>query len=113
MWLNRHLDTSILTQRSRYTTKHRTHHHVALLFRGRRIIAIGQNRIHTKGPHTTIHAEADVIRSLGDHSKLRGATMVVIRIAASGILYSKPCAICECLLQKCRREYGLRDWIHS
>jgi hypothetical protein len=112
-WLNRHLDTDILSQRGRYTTKHRTHNHVALLFMGRRLIAIGQNRVCNKGPRNTIHAEADVIRSLGDYSKLRGATLVVIRIAPSGILNSKPCSACQCLLEKCQREYGLRSWIHS
>ena len=113
LWMSRRLDTDILSQRSRYTTKHYTHHHVALLFQGRRIIAIGQNRICTKGPHITRHAEVDVIRSLGDHSKLRGATLVVIRLAPSGILHSKPCSACEVFLHKCRREYGLRGWIHS
>jgi len=112
-WLNRHLDTDILRQRGRYTTKHRTHNHVALLFMGRRLIAIGQNRVCNNGPRNTIHAEADVIRSVGDYSKLRGATLVVIRIAPSGILNSKPCAACQCLLEKCQREYGLRSWMHS
>ena len=109
-WVNRHIDTTILGQKMRYTTKHRTHNHVAMIFQGRKIVAIGQNRAHGTG---TIHAEVDVIRSLGDTTKLRGATLVVIRIASSGILNSKPCPACTCVLQKCVRAYGLRSWIHS
>lgn len=109
-WLHRHIDTDILGQKKRYTTKLHTHNHVAMIFQGRKIIAIGQNRAMGCG---TIHAEVSAIRSLGDSSKLRGATLVVIRLAASGILNSKPCPACTCVLQKCVRAYGLRGWIHS
>jgi pyrimidine deaminase RibD-like protein len=109
-WLNRHIDTDILSQKQRYTTKHYTHNHVAMIFQGRKILAIGQNRAHGTG---TIHAEVDVIRTIGDTAKLRGAILVVIRLAPSGILNSKPCPACECVLQKCVRAYGLRGWIHS
>lgn len=121
-WLNRHIDTDILSQKSRYTTKHYQHNHVAMIFHGRKIIAIGQNRVADNGytrrngvirRKSTIHAEVDVIRSLGDTSKLRGATLVVIRLASSGILNSKPCPACQCVLEKCVREYGLRSWMHS
>ena len=122
LWMNRHIDSNILRQKSRYTTKHYQHNHVAMLFHGRKIIAVGQNRIADNGythrdgvllRKNTIHAEVDVIRSLGDLSKLRGATLVVIRLASSGILNSKPCPSCRCFLEKCVREYGLRGWIHS
>ena len=112
-WLNRHLETDILSHTGRYTTKHWTHSHVALIFQGRKMIAIGQNRVVDRGRRHTIHAEVDAIRSLGDISKLRGATLVVIRLAKSGILNSKPCHACECVLQKCVREYGMRSWNHS
>ena len=112
-WLNRHIDTDILSQKNRYTTKHRQHHHVAMIFNGRKLLAIGQNRVADRGRRHTVHAEIDAIHSLGDLSKLRGATLVVIRLAASGIRNSKPCSACECVLQKCVREYGLRSWIHS
>jgi pyrimidine deaminase RibD-like protein len=110
MWLHRHIDTDILSQKQRYTTKHYTHSHVAMIFQGRKILAIGQNRAYGT---RTIHAEVDVIRALGDIAKLRGATLVVIRLAPSGILNSKPCPACTCTLQKCVRTYGLRGWIHS
>ena len=112
-WLTRYIDTDILTQMGRYTTKHYTHNHVAMIFQGRKIIAIGQNRVADRGRRQTIHAEVDAIHSLGDFTKLRGATLVVIRLAPSGIRNSKPCAACECVLQKCMREYGMRGWIHS
>jgi hypothetical protein len=121
-WLNRHIDSDILRQKSRYTTKHYQSNHVAMIFHGRKILAIGQNRVADKGythregvlrRKNTIHAEVDVIRSLGDISKLRGATLVVIRLAASGIINSLPCPSCHCFLEKCVREYGLRGWIHS
>ena len=121
-WLNRHIDSDILTQKSRYTTKHYQNNHVAMIFQGRKILAIGQNRVadygytHREGVlrrKNTIHAEVDAIHALGDLSKLRGATLVVIRLAASGILQSAPCPSCRCFLEKCVREYGLRGWIHS
>ena len=112
-WLHKLLDSDILSQKNRYTTKHTTHNHVAILFQGRKIIAIGQNRISGYRRTGTVHAEADAIHSLGDTSKLRGATMVIIRIGPSSLLNSKPCPSCQCLLEKCKRTYGLRSWIYS
>jgi hypothetical protein len=111
-WVNRTLDTTVFTQPNRYTTKHqRTSCHVALVFHKRRLIAIGQNLL---GGRNMIHAEADVIRKVGDLSKLRGAVLVVIRIGRTGdIRYSAPCHACQCLIDKCKREYGLRECIHS
>ena len=115
-WVTRTIDTHIYPQESRYTKKSRLNYpHVAILFRGRKILAIGQNRISTtRGPdRITIHAEADAIRRLGDVSKLRGATLVVIRLSATGLGYSAPCPACSRLIQKCQRVYGLRGVIHS
>jgi hypothetical protein len=113
MWIMRSLDADILSQMGRYTTKHRTHNHVAVIFQGRKRIAIGQNRACQRGERKTVHAEADAIRSLGDISKLRGATLVVIRIAPTGLLNSAPCKKCCCLLQKCMRVYGMKGYVHS
>jgi cytidine deaminase len=112
-WLNRYIDADIMTHLGRYTMKHYTHNHVAMLFQGRKNIAIGQNRVAERGTKHTVHAELDVIRNLGDISKMRGATLVVIRIGADGLSNSKPCPACQCFLRKCVREYGLRGWIHS
>jgi hypothetical protein len=121
MWLNRHIDADILRHKSRYTTKHTNQSHVAMLFQGRKIIAIGQNRLASSdhprlgglpGRQNTVHAEIDVIRSVPP-MKLRGATLVVIRLGRMGIQNSKPCPACQCVLEKCVREYGMRGWIHS
>jgi hypothetical protein len=112
-WVHRHLDSSVLPQHSRYTSKHTTHAHVAILFKGRKVLAIGQNRVGCRTGGMTVHAEADVIRTVGDVKKLDGAVLVVVRIAPTGIRYSKPCHACQCLIDKCMREYGLRGCIHS
>ncbi len=111
-WVHRTLDADIFPQPSRYTMKHqRTSCHVALVFSKRRLIAIGQNLL---GGRNMIHAEADAIRKVGDLSKLRGAVLVVIRIGRTGdIRYSAPCHSCQCLIDKCKREYGLRECLHS
>jgi hypothetical protein len=88
-----------------------------MLFRGHKVIAVGQNRVEITGRGKAyshmIHAEADVIRTLGNVQKLRGLKLVVIRIAPSGIINSKPCMACQCLLQKCMKEYGLKGYEHS
>ena len=115
-WVTRTLDTDIYPQVTRYTEKSRCHYtHIAFVFRGRKLLAIGQNRVSTRhGPdYITIHAEADAIRQLGDISKLRGATLVVVRLSATGLRDSTPCPACSRLLQKCQRVYGLRSVIHS
>jgi tRNA(Arg) A34 adenosine deaminase TadA len=116
MWVTRTLDTDIFPHMSRYTEKSRcNYNHVAILFQGRKILAIGQNRVSTRyGPrYVMIHAEADAIRQLGDVSQLRGATLVVIRISPTGLRDSNPCPACSRLIQKCQRVYGLRGVIHS
>ena len=113
-WIIKQIDLKVLTQKSRYTTKHTSYNHVAIIYQGRKIIAIGQNKLNKRHKNTeTIHAEVDAIHSLGDISKLRGAVLVVVRISSSGLLNSKPCVSCEIMLQKCVRVYGLRGWKHS
>jgi hypothetical protein len=81
------------------------------------VLAVGQNRVEVTGRGKSrsnmIHAEADVIRTLGDVQKLRGTRLVVIRIAPSGIINSKPCVACQCLIQKCIKKYGLIGCEHS
>jgi hypothetical protein len=122
-YVQKFVDTHILSQVQRYTSrltntsKHRGNYHVAMLFRGHKVIAVGQNRVEITGRGKAfshmIHAEADVIRTLGNVQKLRGLKLVVIRIAPSGIINSKPCMACQCLLQKCMKEYGLKGYEHS
>ncbi len=80
------------------------------------MIAVGQNRVsyRRRSSAGTIHAEADVIRSLGDTQRLRGATLIVVRIGGHGdLVNSKPCAACQRLLEKCQRQYGLHAFYHS
>lgn len=111
LWIYKHVSNVILSQQSRYTTKHRTSNHVAILYIGRKMIAIGQNRL---GNRRTIHAEMDVIREVGDTAKIRGATLLVIRIGAQGnLMNSAPCPACKCLLEKCKKTYGLKSFLHS
>jgi len=110
-WVSKHVEHDILRTPGRYTGRHRTSNHVAILFKGRKVLAIGQN---TVGGRNTIHAEAAAIRNLGNLSKLQGSMMVVIRIGKdSSLKNSAPCHDCQRLLQKCQRDYGLAGWIHS
>ena len=113
-WVHRVIDTCVLPYRTRFTMKHCAvgYPHVALLFKGRKLLAIGQNRIFRRGPYSMIHAECDAIRSIG-LSQLRDATLVVVRLGPTSLLYSKPCRTCSFYIKKCMREYGLRNCLHS
>jgi hypothetical protein len=113
-WVMRVIESVILPQRARYTTKHcGIYRHVALVFRGRKLLAIGQNRIGRRGPYSMIHAECDAIRSLNSLSDMRNALLVVIRLGPRSLLHSKPCRTCTEYIEKCQREHGLRRCIHS
>jgi hypothetical protein len=113
-WIMRVIEADILTQRGRYTTKHcGIYKHIALVFRGRKLLSIGQNRIGRRGPYSMIHAECDAIRSLNSLSDMRNALLVVIRLGPRSLLNSKPCRTCSDYIEKCQREHGLRRCIHS
>jgi hypothetical protein len=111
--------STIRCQMNRYTKKHTTQNHVALICKGRKLLAIGQNRVASRlsgcgCQDRMIHAEVDAIKTLGDTSKLRGATLFVVRIMMGGHLGpSAPCKTCQPLLAKCQRDYGLRAIQHS
>lgn len=100
--------------------------HIAAIVKRGEPIAIAANRIGTRSRGSgwsdcTIHAERAVVKKLGDISKLRGATLYVLRIppdiTGSGkphavkpepeLCESKPCADCTHFLEKCMKEYGL------
>jgi len=102
--------------------------HVAVVVYRGKIIAEATNRIGYRGEGCStyyntsvrekrnIHAEENVVRVLGDYNKLRDADMYVMRFgrgdkafAQLSFLNSKPCAKCECFLNKCMRKYGLRN----
>jgi len=114
-WLHRHLDTFIYPQKSRYTTRHHTHHHIAFICKGRKVLATGQNRLADIGRAKMQHAEMDAIRELGDVASLRGAWLFVIRLGANEtyLLNSKPCAACQHVIEKCVRTYKLRGVKYS
>jgi len=117
-WVQKEIEHAIYAQLSRYTTKHKNEHHVAILFKHRRIISIGQNHLSQRMIRggrriNTTHAEVDALRSIRDMRAIRGSTLVVIRLGAIGTIHSAPCASCLCLIQKYMREYGLRRYIHS
>jgi len=110
-WISKHVDHDVLKTPRRFTTRHKTQNHVAMIFKGRKLLAIGQNKV---GGRNTIHAEVDAIKAVGDTNKLRGALMVVIRIGSQGSLQnSAPCESCRVVIRKCEREYGMIGCIHS
>jgi deoxycytidylate deaminase len=78
----------------------------AIVFRGKRILGVGHNSnslcsLHPKYVryNESVHAEQAAISSL-DWSKLRGASILVIRLTRRGKLaMSKPCAMCQALIE--------------
>lgn len=105
------------TMRLRQTEK--TSFHVAMLVYRGKILEIASNRIGSRSQGCgfgayTIHAEKNVIKRLGDTSKLRDCDLFVMHIhdnRGTGERYfgnSKPCHSCQVFLEKCQRRYGLR-----
>ena len=101
--------------------KHRTSIHRAIIVKRGNILAEADNNYGTRSrgsgySASSIHAEKNVIKELGDISKLRGADMYVMRFSRdkrkSGmdrLVNSEPCSSCQVFLQKCIREYGLKN----
>lgn len=96
---------------------HRTHYHVAQIFRRNKCIAEARNRVSTRSKSSgsdkfTMHAEKAVIKMVGND--LRGCTLYVWRISKRNeVMGSRPCANCEKFLMKCMRQYGLRGVVYS
>lgn len=91
-----------------------THLHIAVIMKRGKILAWARNKCMTRsktpcsGGHT-IHAERNAIYKLGDHSKLKGSTMLVVRVLGSGLFgQSKPCESCTPHLKKCMDLYGMK-----
>jgi deoxycytidylate deaminase len=98
--------------------------HVAVLVNRGKIIAEATNRVAFRSMNNksfsntfireprNIHAEENVVRVLGDKSKLRGSDMYIMRFGkgehADQFINSKPCAKCASFLEKCMEKYGLR-----
>ena len=100
----------------------KTNRHIAIIVKGNKILAAAMNQFGSRSfgsgyTYNTIHAEVNVIKKLGDIKKLNGTTMYVFRtgkgLNEASICHSKPCCICEKLLEKCMREYGLRRVFYS
>jgi len=104
------------------TTKMRLSHdtsvHIAIIVSRGKIIAEATNRLGSRSrgcgySNYTIHAERNVVKVLGDYSKLRDADMYVMRSGRSKnseiFMNSKPCSDCEYFLNKCMRKYGLKN----
>jgi hypothetical protein len=65
---------------------------------------------------SSIHAERNVVKEIGNIHELKGAEMYVVRISRNKDLEvedpfvgSKPCAQCRVFLEKCMKEYGLKN----
>ena len=100
----------------------KTNRHVAIIVKGNKILAVATNQVGSRSfgsgyNYNTIHAEINVIKKLGNIKKLNGGTMYVFRtgkgLNEESVCHSKPCPICEKLLEKCMREYGLRRVFYS
>ena len=95
--------------------------HIAVLVKRGKVIASDRNRYGTRSrgsgfSNNSIHAERSVVKQLGDISQLKGADMFIMRFARNRLLEgydrfksSKPCYGCELFLEKCMREYGLKN----
>ncbi len=100
--------------------KHRTYIHVAVLLKGKRIMAFAANKTGSRSQgsgygKSTLHAEVAVVKKLGDIHKLKGLTLVVFRYGAEirSWTHSHPCKNCTVFLNKCLTEYGLSRVYYS
>ncbi len=94
--------------------------HFAMLMKRGIVLDVACNAIgsRTRGcgyKNRTIHAERAVLKKLGDHTKLDGAIMVVVRISrgTKELMNSEPCDTCRPHLEKCMKEHGLKCVYYS
>lgn len=115
-------DSTLMNQHN----AHATSVHVAIVVKRGQVLSMATNRIGSRSrgaaySFVSIHAERNCVKQLGDLSRLKGADMYVVRIPPEGNIYSqerrfmksKPCAGCQLFLEKCMREYGLRNVYYS
>ena len=97
---------------------HNINVHIAIIVLRGKIIAEATNKLGSRSRGSgysdrTIHAEKNVVKQLGDTSKLRNADLYVMRCGkgeyCDKFVNSKPCMDCENFLNKCMRKYGLRN----
>jgi hypothetical protein len=97
--------------------KHYASLHRAVIVKRGHIIAEATNNYGSRSrgsgySRSSIHAERNVIKALGDISLLRGADMYVMRFSREAemrIMKSTPCSACMIFLDKCIKEYGLKN----
>jgi hypothetical protein len=101
-------------------SRHKTNVHIAFVFNSRlQLLGWSLNKVGTRShgsgySDNTIHAERAALKRVGDMNKLRGASLVVVRLGRDGhIKYSEPCCECRRHLDKCIRDYGLRYVYYS
>jgi hypothetical protein len=113
------MEKHIYSQHIPATNPLNTSLHHAIILKGNKVLASAFNKVGSRSrgwgySEKTIHAEVNVIKSLGDMSLLKGATLIVVRHGVDGTLRSsKPCENCHNFLQKCMDDYGLRKVIYS
>jgi len=95
--------------------------HVAVLMKRGKIIAEATNGYGSRSRGSgycasSIHAERNVVKDIGNIHELKGAEMYVVRISRKidhtkedPFVGSKPCPQCRVFLEKCMREYGLKN----
>lgn len=95
--------------------------HVAVLMKRGKIIAEATNGFGSRSRGSgyctnSIHAERNVVKEIGNIRELKGAEMYVVRISRTAdyekqdpFMGSKPCQQCKVFLEKCIREYGLKN----
>lgn len=94
--------------------------HIAVLVKRGKIIETATNSIGSRSNGSgysdlSLHAERAVVKKLGDISKLRGCTMYVWRIGFAEFypMSSDPCSECIIFLNKCMKQYGLRNVLYT
>lgn len=116
-------DPNITRMRERHRTQR--FHYAMLVLRGK-IVSMASNDYGTPsrggcgyGKWCTIHAEKNCIKKVGDLSKLKGCDLYVMKIREHAItneMYfsnSKPCRSCTLFLEKCQRNFGLKNVFYT
>ena len=111
---------SLTTLHSLYAKSELRNIHVALIMKHGKVIEMATNQLGSRGKgcgytDRTIHAERAVLKKVGDHTKLNGSILIVIRFSSKTkeLTNSAPCRSCRPHLEKCVKEYGLRRIYYS
>ncbi len=97
--------------------RHYARVHIAVLVKRGQIIAQATNNIGSRSRGSgyskgSIHAERNVVKALGNIHDLKGADMYIMRFSREAemrFVKSDPCAACSIFLEKCIKNYGLKN----